>query len=64
MLLSNATKGLYKKARAGDLKNFTGIDSPYETPSNAEIRINTTEMSAKEAAQYIVDWLFNLNDSD
>jgi bifunctional enzyme CysN/CysC len=57
-------KGLYKKARAGDLKNFTGIDSPYETPSNAEIRIDTTEMSAKEAAQYIVDWLFNLNDSD
>jgi len=57
-------KGLYKKARAGDLKNFTGIDSPYEVPSNAEIRINTTEMSAKEAAQYIVDWLFNLSDSD
>jgi bifunctional enzyme CysN/CysC len=64
MLLSNATKGLYKKARAGDLKNFTGIDSPYETPSNAEIRINTTEMSAKEAARHIVDWLFNLDDSD
>jgi bifunctional enzyme CysN/CysC len=57
-------KGLYKKARAGDLKNFTGIDSPYETPSNAEIRINTTEMSAKEAAQHIVDWLFNLNESE
>jgi bifunctional enzyme CysN/CysC len=57
-------KGLYKKARAGELNNFTGIDSPYETPSNAEIRINTTEMSAKEAARYIVDWLFNLNDSD
>lgn len=57
-------KGLYKKARAGDLINFTGIDSPYETPSNAEIRIDTTEMSAKEAAQHIVDWLFNLNDSD
>jgi len=57
-------KGLYKKARAGDLKNFTGIDSPYEAPSNAEIRIDTTEMSAKEAAQHIVDWLFNLNDSD
>ena len=57
-------KGLYKKARAGDLMNFTGIDSPYETPSNAEIRIDTTEMSAKEAAQHIVDWLFNLNDSD
>jgi bifunctional enzyme CysN/CysC len=57
-------KGLYKKARAGELKNFTGIDSPYEEPLNAEIRVNTTEMTAKEAAQHIVDWLFNLNDSD
>ena len=54
-------KGLYKKARAGDLKNFTGIDSPYEAPGNAEIRVNTTEMTAKEAAQYIVDTLFNLS---
>jgi len=57
-------KGLYKKARAGELDNFTGIDSPYEKPSNAEITVNTTEMSAKEAARHIVDWLFNLNDSD
>lgn len=56
-------KGLYKKARAGELQNFTGIDSPYEAPLNAEIRVNTTEKTAKEAAQYIVDWLFNLNDS-
>lgn len=56
-------KGLYKKARSGQLKNFTGIDSPYEVPLNAEIRVNTTEKTAKEAAQYIVDWLFNLNDS-
>ena len=56
-------KGLYKQARAGELKNFTGIDSPYEAPSSAEIRIDTTKMSAKEAAQHIVDWLFNLNDS-
>ena len=57
-------KGLYKKARAGELDNFTGIDSPYEKPSNAEITVNTTEMTAKEAARHIVDWLFNLNDSD
>ncbi|MDH4126284.1 MAG: sulfate adenylyltransferase subunit CysN [Gammaproteobacteria bacterium] len=56
-------KGLYKKARAGQLKNFTGIDSPYEEPLNAEIRVNTTEKTAKEAAQYIVDWLFDLGDS-
>ncbi|MFN2258543.1 MAG: adenylyl-sulfate kinase, partial [Parasphingopyxis sp.] len=51
-------KGLYKKARAGELKNFTGIDSPYETPQNAEIRVNTVEMTAEEAAEYIVDQLF------
>jgi len=47
-------KGLYKKARAGQLKNFTGIDSPYEPPRNAEIRVNTVEMSPAEAAEHIV----------
>jgi bifunctional enzyme CysN/CysC len=50
-------KGLYKKARAGELKNFTGIDSPYEAPENAEIVIDTTKMSATEAAENIVAWL-------
>ena len=40
-------KGLYAKARAGELKNFTGIDSPYEAPENPEIRIDTTELSAE-----------------
>ena len=53
-------KGLYKKARAGDLKNFTGIDSPYEEPENAEIRVNTVEMTAEEAATYIVDQIMPL----
>ena len=53
-------KGLYKKARAGALKNFTGIDSPYEPPLNPDIRVNTTQMSAPEAAQYIVNQLFGL----
>ena len=47
-------KGLYKKAREGTLKNFTGIDSPYEAPQNPEIRINTAEMSAEDAADYII----------
>ncbi|MEH6660831.1 MAG: sulfate adenylyltransferase subunit CysN [Parasphingorhabdus sp.] len=47
-------KGLYKKARSGKLKNFTGIDSPYESPENAEIRVNTVEMTPTEAAEYIV----------
>jgi bifunctional enzyme CysN/CysC len=50
-------KGLYKKARAGELKNFTGIDSPYEAPENAEIVIDTTKLSAAEAAEQIVAWL-------
>lgn len=47
-------KGLYKKARAGDLKNFTGIDSPYEAPEHPEIRVNTVDMSPAEAAEYII----------
>jgi bifunctional enzyme CysN/CysC len=47
-------KGLYAKARAGELDNFTGIDSPYETPEKPEIRIDTTTMSADEAADLIV----------
>jgi bifunctional enzyme CysN/CysC len=61
---SRDVKGLYKKARSGELKNFTGIDSPYEEPGGAEIRIDTTEMSAKEAARHIVDRLFDLDESD
>ena len=47
-------KGLYKKARAGELKNFTGIDSPYEPPADPEITVNTVELSAEEAAEEIV----------
>ena len=47
-------KGLYKKARAGQLMHFTGIDSPYEPPENPEIRVNTVETSAEQAAEEIV----------
>lgn len=47
-------KGLYKKARSGQLKNFTGIDSPYEPPLTPEIRVNTVEMTPTEAATHIV----------
>ena len=47
-------KGLYRKARRGELKNFTGIDSPYETPEAAEIRIDTTTLSADEAAARVI----------
>jgi len=51
------SKGLYAKARAGELKNFTGIDSPYEEPEKPEIRIDTTAMSAAAAADLIVEEL-------
>jgi bifunctional enzyme CysN/CysC len=50
-------KGLYKKARAGEIENFTGISSPYEAPENPEIRIDTTKMSPAEASEYILNWL-------
>jgi bifunctional enzyme CysN/CysC len=49
-------KGLYAKARAGELKNFTGIDSPYERPSKPEITIDTSELSVNEAANTIVKY--------
>ena len=50
-------KGLYAKARAGELPNFTGISSPNESPVNPEIRIDTTDMSAEDAADSIIDYL-------
>ncbi len=54
---SRDVKGLYKKARSGELKNFTGIDSPYERPSSPEIRVDTTKMTAEAAATLIIDTL-------
>lgn len=53
-------KGLYKKARSGQLKNFTGIDSPYEAPDNPEIRVNTVEMTPAAAAEHIIRTLLPL----
>ncbi len=50
-------KGLYKKARAGELKHFTGIDSPYEAPEHPEIRVNTVETTAEQAADAIVAYV-------
>jgi bifunctional enzyme CysN/CysC len=50
-------KGLYAKARAGQLKNFTGIDSPYEPPEHPEIRIDTTKLAPDQAAELIVERL-------
>jgi bifunctional enzyme CysN/CysC len=50
-------KGLYKKARRGELKNFTGIDSPYEAPENPDLRIDTTATSSEAAADLVVGYL-------
>ena len=50
-------KGLYKKAQAGTIKNFTGFDSPYEPPQDPEIHIDTSEVSAEKAAEQIVQRL-------
>jgi adenylylsulfate kinase len=51
------TKGLYKKARAGVIKNFTGISDPYEPPEHPEIVVNTAEESVEESARKILDYL-------
>jgi bifunctional enzyme CysN/CysC len=53
-------KGLYKKARQGELKNFTGIDSPYERPENPEIRIDSTVTSAEEAADIVIAFILSV----
>ena len=51
------TKGLYKKARAGIIKNFTGISDPYETPEHAEVTVDTSEESIEESADKILNYL-------
>jgi bifunctional enzyme CysN/CysC len=51
------SKGLYAKARAGELANFTGIDSPYEPPEKPELRIDTMTMTAEQAADTVVEKL-------
>ena len=52
-------KGLYKKARAGEIKNFTGIDDPYEAPQSPEIHLHTDQMSLEEEVETIIDYLQN-----
>ncbi len=52
-------KGLYKKARAGEIKNFTGIDDPYEQPLKPEIHLQTAEMSVDEEVQLIISYLID-----
>jgi sulfate adenylyltransferase len=50
-------KGMYRQAREGKIKNFTGIDDPYEPPLNAEVVLNTTRSSAEENAEHILAYL-------
>ncbi len=50
-------KGLYKKARAGEIKNFTGIDDPYEAPTNAELHLHTDQMTLQEEVDILLKYL-------
>jgi len=50
-------KGLYKKARAGEIKNFTGIDDPYEAPVDPEIHLHTDQMTVEQEVQLVLDHL-------
>ncbi|MBX9916369.1 MAG: sulfate adenylyltransferase subunit CysN [Nitrosomonas sp.] len=53
-------KGLYKKARSGELKDFTGLDSPYEVPENPEVRIDTTTQTPEQAVEHIINYLLDV----
>tara|TARA_B110000881_G_C18392962_1_gene422015 strand:- start:46 stop:654 length:609 start_codon:yes stop_codon:yes gene_type:complete len=50
-------KGLYKKARKGEIKDFTGISAPFEAPENPELEINTSELSIEESVQKVLDYI-------
>ena len=54
---SRDPKGLYRKARRGDLKNFTGVDSPYEVPEQADLCLDTIRLSAEDSALAVLDHL-------
>ena len=54
---SRDPKGLYKKARAGEIKNFTGIDDPYEAPNHAEVVLNSHEMSLEQEVEILLSLL-------
>lgn len=51
------TKGLYRKARAGEIREFTGISAPYEEPPRPEIRIDTDRLSIQESAAAVIEYL-------
>jgi adenylylsulfate kinase-like enzyme len=50
-------KGLYKKARAGEISNFTGLDAPYEAPASPEVHLETADLSIDEAAAQVISYL-------
>ena len=50
-------KGLYAKARIGEIKNFTGVDTPFEDPTNAAVEVNTAELSIDESIQKVLDYI-------
>lgn len=54
-------KGLYKKARLGEIKDFTGISSPYEEPDNPDLRIDTSQLSLEESVQLVISILRSRN---
>ena len=54
-------KGLYKKARAGEISNFTGLDAPYEVPENPEVHLETANLSVDEAAAQVIRYLDEQN---
>ncbi len=54
-------KGLYKKARLGEIKNFTGISSPYEEPDNPDLKIDTSQLTLEESVQQVIDLLRTRN---
>ena len=58
---SRDPKGLYKKARAGEIKGFTGIDAPYEEPINPELVVETDKYDILECANQVVDYLVEKN---
>jgi bifunctional enzyme CysN/CysC len=54
---SRDPKGLYKKARRGELKNFTGVDSPYEAPEQPEVHLDTTRLAPEQGASMVIERL-------
>jgi len=54
---SRDVKGLYKRAHAGEIKNYTGIDSPYEEPTNPELVVNTGDEALEESVTKVIEYL-------